>query len=94
MGKGKGITETEYHLNHALIFVPFNKKPSGGDSLNRRRNTMNTLFIVVPAGLLYVAVLFVWRFRCMGGKHPNTDLLIRAWNSFSSSDADQMEGSN
>jgi hypothetical protein len=40
--------------------------------------------IILLMGILYVALLFIWRFRCMKGKNPNTDLLILAWKSFSS----------
>lgn len=78
----------------SLYFCPSIGKRVGSSNADLGRNTMNTSIMLFLAGFLYVAGLFVWRFRCMKGKHPNTDLLIRAWNSFSSSDANQMEGSN
>lgn len=67
-----------------LYLYPSIRNHAGGGTQDIRRITMNTPIILFLAGLLYMAVLFVWRFRYMKRKHPNTDLLILAWNSFSS----------
>ena len=53
---------------------------------------MNTPIILFLAGFLYVAILFVWRFRCMKGKNPNTDLFILAWTNFSPPNTKKKEG--
>jgi hypothetical protein len=47
--------------------------------------------IILLMGIPYVVLLFIWRFGCMKEKNPNTDLLILAWNSFSSPTANGKE---
>jgi hypothetical protein len=66
------------------IYMRPSIKDSKGDATpDNRRIIMNTPIILFLAGFLYVAILFVWRFRCMKGKNPNTELFILAWTSFS-----------